>query len=83
MVFSSILSGRSHPQYVALLLWKNYANFRTGSLPAVAGHPEPSIGLALTYTPFQLSLPLRGTPRAYLRGTAAQVLCLREFPRPC
>jgi hypothetical protein len=41
----------------AILSWQQYlvlprtktANFRTGSLPAVAGQPDPSGGAALTY----------------------------------
>ena len=40
MVVSRILSGTSHPQPVALLLWKNYANLRTGSLPLLGGRPH-------------------------------------------
>jgi hypothetical protein len=40
MVVSRILLGTSHPQPVALPLWKNYAHFRLGSLPPVGGHPR-------------------------------------------
>jgi len=59
MVISTTLSGTSHPQPGALLLWKNYAHFRMGSLPAVAGHPDPSGGAALTYTPVKVGGYLR------------------------
>jgi hypothetical protein len=61
LVVSRILSGTSHPQPVALLFWKNSAHFRTGSLPAVAGQPDPSRGAARTY----ILVPAGCSPRVF------------------